>query len=156
MIDGATSNLWLIDVSDGAMHRVTDVADRPVLITRRLSWSRDSRSIYAAAAEIDADVVLLKNLLPQEPADRHLAAADSNPSVMKVREYVKTHLSCEAVVISAQIESDLVDLEPRRGAGAYAGLNVSFVPTYGRMILSGIVRIASLMNTSPLQCIGTT
>ena len=41
-----------------------------------------------------------------------LATADTNPYVMKVREYVKTHLSCEAVVISAQIESDLVDLAP--------------------------------------------
>ena len=41
-----------------------------------------------------------------------LATADSNPYVQKVREYVKTHLACEAVVISAQIESDLVDLTP--------------------------------------------
>jgi len=41
-----------------------------------------------------------------------LATADSNAYVLKVREYVKTHLACEAVVISAQIESDLVDLEP--------------------------------------------
>ncbi|MCR4374856.1 MAG: redox-regulated ATPase YchF, partial [Acidobacteria bacterium] len=41
-----------------------------------------------------------------------LATADTNPHVLKVREYVKTHLACEAVVISAQIESDLVDLEP--------------------------------------------
>ena len=41
-----------------------------------------------------------------------LATADANPHVMKVREYVQTHLSCEAVVISAQIESDLVDLAP--------------------------------------------
>jgi GTP-binding protein YchF len=41
-----------------------------------------------------------------------LATADTNPFVIKVREYVKTHLSCEAVVISAQIESDLVDLAP--------------------------------------------
>jgi GTP-binding protein YchF len=41
-----------------------------------------------------------------------LATADSNPYVIKVREYVRTHLSCEAVVISAQIESDLVDLAP--------------------------------------------
>jgi ribosome-binding ATPase YchF (GTP1/OBG family) len=31
---------------------------------------------------------------------------------MKVRDYVGTHLACEAVVISAQIESDLVDLAP--------------------------------------------
>jgi len=41
-----------------------------------------------------------------------LAKADSNPYVLKVREYVQSHLACEAVVISAQIESDLVDLEP--------------------------------------------
>ncbi len=39
-----------------------------------------------------------------------LATADQNPHVLKVREYVKTHLACEAVVISAQIESDLIDL----------------------------------------------
>ena len=41
-----------------------------------------------------------------------LATADTNAYVMKVRDYVKTHLSCDAVVISAQIESDLVDLAP--------------------------------------------
>ena len=39
-----------------------------------------------------------------------LATADQNPYVLKVREYVKAHLACEAVVISAQIESDLIDL----------------------------------------------
>jgi GTP-binding protein YchF len=39
-----------------------------------------------------------------------LATADQNPYVLKVREYIKTHLACEAVVISAQIESDLIDL----------------------------------------------
>jgi len=44
--------------------------------------------------------------------DSELATADDNPYVKQVREYVKTHLACEAVVISAQIESDLVDLAP--------------------------------------------
>ena len=39
-----------------------------------------------------------------------LATADANPFVMKVREYAKAHHSCETVVISAQIESDLIDL----------------------------------------------
>jgi GTP-binding protein YchF len=39
-----------------------------------------------------------------------LAMADKNPYVQKVSEYVKSHLACEAVVISAQIESDLIDL----------------------------------------------
>ena len=41
-----------------------------------------------------------------------LATADKNPYVLKVRDYVKTHFACEAVVISAQIESDLIDLSP--------------------------------------------
>jgi GTP-binding protein YchF len=39
-----------------------------------------------------------------------LATADTNPFVLKVREFAKTYFACEAVVISAQIESDLVDL----------------------------------------------
>jgi len=47
-----------------------------------------------------------------------LATADTLPAVQKVREYVKAHLSCEAVVISAQIEAELVDLSPEE-AGAY-------------------------------------
>ena len=41
-----------------------------------------------------------------------LAKADTNPWVQKVRDYVGTHLACEAVVISAQIESELIDLSP--------------------------------------------
>jgi len=39
-----------------------------------------------------------------------LATAGTNPYVEKVREYARTHHACETVVISAQIESDLVDL----------------------------------------------
>jgi ribosome-binding ATPase len=42
--------------------------------------------------------------------ENDLATADKNPFVQQVRDYVKTHLACEAVVISAQIESDLMDL----------------------------------------------
>ena len=41
-----------------------------------------------------------------------LANADQNPHVLKVREYAKTHIDCETTVISAQIESDLIDLAP--------------------------------------------
>ena len=39
-----------------------------------------------------------------------LAGAEQNPFVTKVREYAAHHFACEAVVISAQIESDLIDL----------------------------------------------
>jgi ribosome-binding ATPase YchF (GTP1/OBG family) len=44
--------------------------------------------------------------------DTELATADANPYVLRVRDYVRTHLACEAVVVSAQIESDLIDLAP--------------------------------------------
>jgi GTP-binding protein YchF len=53
-----------------------------------------------------------------------LATADSNPYVIQVREYVQTHLACEAVVISAQIESDLVDLEPNEAEAFLKELGV--------------------------------
>ena len=41
-----------------------------------------------------------------------LATADKNAYVQKVRDYAQHHFACEAVVISAQIESDLIDLTP--------------------------------------------
>lgn len=53
-----------------------------------------------------------------------LATADNNPFVLKVREYVKTHLACEAVVISAQIESDLIDLSAEEASQFLAELGV--------------------------------
>lgn len=53
-----------------------------------------------------------------------LATADQNPHVVTVREYAKSHLACEAVVISAQIESDLVDLNPEEAGAFLAELGV--------------------------------
>lgn len=41
-----------------------------------------------------------------------LATGDSNAYVQKVAGYARTHHACETVVISAQLESDLVDLSP--------------------------------------------
>ncbi len=56
--------------------------------------------------------------------DEDLAQADANPYVTQVRDYVGTHLACEAVVISAQIESDLVDLTPEEGESFLTELGV--------------------------------
>jgi Tol biopolymer transport system component len=64
LLDGATSNLWLIDTESGTMRRVTDYGNRPTVIGRRVAWSRDSRSIYAAIAHTDSDIVLLRNVRP--------------------------------------------------------------------------------------------
>jgi GTP-binding protein YchF len=57
--------------------------------------------------------------------DSELATADSNPYVRKVRDYVGTHLACEAVVISAQIESELIDLDPDEAAAFLQDLGVA-------------------------------
>jgi GTP-binding protein YchF len=54
-----------------------------------------------------------------------LSTADANPFVQQVREYVKAHLACEAVVISAQIESELIDLSPEDAAAFLAELGVA-------------------------------
>jgi GTP-binding protein YchF len=48
-------------------------------------------------------------------SDTDLATADSHPHVLQVRDYVRQHHDCDTVVISAQIESDLIDLAPAEG-----------------------------------------
>ena len=53
-----------------------------------------------------------------------LATADTNAFVQTVREYVKHHMACEAVVISAQIESDLTDLSPEEAQAFLKELGV--------------------------------
>jgi GTP-binding protein YchF len=54
-----------------------------------------------------------------------LATAETNPYVQKVREYTKNHFACEAVVISAQIESDLIDLSEAEAKEFLKELGVS-------------------------------
>ena len=54
-----------------------------------------------------------------------LATADANPFVLKVREYTAHHFACEAVVISAQIESDLIDLSDAEAKEFLKELGVS-------------------------------
>ena len=56
--------------------------------------------------------------------ENELALGDKNPFVQKVQEYVKAHLACEAVVISAQIESDLIDLTPEEATAFLKELGV--------------------------------
>ena len=54
-----------------------------------------------------------------------LAGADTNPHVARVSEYAHTHHACETVVISAQIESDLIDLAPEEAREFLKELGVS-------------------------------
>ncbi len=61
-------------------------------------------------------------------AESDLAGLEASPSarhVKAVRDYVRAHLATEAIVISAQIESELIDLAPAESAEYLAGLGVT-------------------------------
>jgi Tol biopolymer transport system component len=60
--DGATTNVWVQPTSGEAMRPITDFGARSVVIARRVSWSPDSKFIYAAVAVTDGDIVLLDGL----------------------------------------------------------------------------------------------
>jgi ribosome-binding ATPase len=71
-------------------------------------------------------------LLTDKPAifaanvkETELATAAGNPHVARVMDYTRTHHACETVVISAQIESDLIDLAPDEAADFLRELGVS-------------------------------
>ena len=54
-----------------------------------------------------------------------LASAATNPYVTKVMDYARTHHDCETVIISAQIESDLIDLSPDEASDFLKELGVA-------------------------------
>jgi Tol biopolymer transport system component/DNA-binding winged helix-turn-helix (wHTH) protein len=62
LTDGFTTNLWALSTTTGEWRQITDFGDRATFIARRVSWSFDGRSIYAAVAEGDSDIVQLEGL----------------------------------------------------------------------------------------------
>ncbi len=64
LMDGGTTNLWLVSTADGTLRQVTDFEQRSTMIARQVSWSRDGKSLFAAVGEMDADIVLLEGVLP--------------------------------------------------------------------------------------------
>jgi GTP-binding protein YchF len=89
---------------------------------------------FAYTLEVSAeDAALVKQLflLTAKPtlfacnvAEEDLANPDANPWVKKVREYAEEHHGTRAVVVSAEIESELVTLSPEERAEYLAGLGV--------------------------------
>jgi Tol biopolymer transport system component len=63
LVDGATCNLWGVPTSGGPMKPLTDFGDRCNVIARSVSWSPDSRSLLAAVADTETDIVLLDGLI---------------------------------------------------------------------------------------------
>jgi len=64
LTDGPTTNIWAQPTTGGLMRRITDFGHEATFITRRVSWSPDGHSIYAAVGKGEADIVLLSNLKP--------------------------------------------------------------------------------------------
>jgi Tol biopolymer transport system component len=62
LVDGSTTNLWAISTETGALRQLTDFGQRNVVIARRIAWSRDGRSVYAAVSDVDSDIVMLDGL----------------------------------------------------------------------------------------------
>ena len=64
LLDGVSSNLWALSTSTGQLRQLTDFGERPVFITRRVSWSADGHGMFVAVGEGDSDVVWLEGLEP--------------------------------------------------------------------------------------------
>jgi Tol biopolymer transport system component len=63
LTDRSTTNIWVLSTATGEWRQITDFAQRPIFIARRVSWSSDGREIVAAVGEGDADIVRLEGLL---------------------------------------------------------------------------------------------
>ena len=63
LTDGFTTNLWALSTTTDEWRQITDFGDRATFIARRVSWSSDGHSIYAAVAEGDSDIILLEGLI---------------------------------------------------------------------------------------------
>jgi Tol biopolymer transport system component len=64
LAEGSGTNIWAIPTAGGPLRKLTEFEGRRALIARRVSWSSDSRFIYAAVGDGDADVVLMDGLTP--------------------------------------------------------------------------------------------
>jgi hypothetical protein len=67
LTDRSTTNIWALSTTTGEWRQVTDFGERATFIARRVSWSSDGRSILAAIAEGDSDIVLLEGLVNADP-----------------------------------------------------------------------------------------
>jgi eukaryotic-like serine/threonine-protein kinase len=63
LTDGFTTNIWVLSTAHAEWRQVTDFGNRATFIARRLSWSADGKSLFAAIGEGDADVVVFDGLL---------------------------------------------------------------------------------------------
>jgi ribosome-binding ATPase len=107
------------------------VAEAEVL--RKFEKHLDAGKLGVTLELAPEEAVLAKSffLLTDKPTifaanvkEADLARAGADQVVGKVRDYARTHHACETVVISAQLESDLIDLSPDEAAAFLKEMHV--------------------------------
>ena len=63
LVNGPTTNIWIQPTDGGPMRQVTDFGKEATFIARRVSWSSDGKSIFAAVGKGEADIVWMSKLL---------------------------------------------------------------------------------------------
>jgi serine/threonine protein kinase len=61
--DNLGTNIWVASTTDGKLRQITDFGQKRTFIARRISWSSDDKSVFAAVGEGDADIVQMDQLL---------------------------------------------------------------------------------------------
>jgi len=61
--DSLGTNIWVASTEDGKLRRITDFGQRRMFIARRVCWSSDGKSVFAAVGEGDADIVQMDGIL---------------------------------------------------------------------------------------------
>jgi len=61
--DSLGTNIWVASTADGKLRQITDFGQKRTFIARRISWSSDDKSVFAAVGEGDADIVQMDQLL---------------------------------------------------------------------------------------------
>jgi GTP-binding protein YchF len=84
-----------------------------------LNSGKPANTIGLPLAPDEKLIVRSFGLLTEKPAvfaanlkESELAGAETNPQVIKVRDFARNHHACDTVFLCAQLESDLADLSP--------------------------------------------
>jgi ribosome-binding ATPase len=112
--ESAFIEILIPHLNSGKPALTLEVAPEEKLLMRSFFLLTAKPTIFACNVS-EADLGALSAGETAIPAANHVAAVSS---------YVQTHLATEAVVISAQIESELVDLSPEESAEYLSGLGV--------------------------------
>src|SRR3984893_7411755 len=113
--EAALIEILLPHLNSGKPAITLEIGPEEKLLMRSFFLLTAKPTIFACNVS-ESDLGALSAGETETPAAKHVAA---------VSNYVRAHLATEAVVISAQIESELVDLSPEEAAEYLSGIGVS-------------------------------